>query len=539
MSDNALIQSKSNFYTSSTNINPDDSNSLSLDKSYVGEFEIDLPRGLDTYEEEDGTVVKRSPYEFYSARSAHNPYFNVRVKTSSTKSGENYPRSDEESFSTKNLYLNATAEDLIDMPRGASMYSIDDFLYVKNYGKLPVNRMITLRRFAYPVFDDIFSKRSQSEPDIARLIGYSDQEINKLSEILSFSCGLKWKFLESASESGHMEGNQNGVDGIVGKVLKYVDPKFGKEALAGHAINVDPQHDNNRVYGPVDSINSVHIRDVGLKFDQKMELTFEYEMRSINGVNQKTAFIDILSNIILMCTNDAKFWGGARYWVGVQPSKYMKDLKALSPKNFNDFMTKGAEEMKSLFSTMSTKSNAKETLKNIANNAMNLALGKILDTLGRPGIPVMNSLLTGNPVGPWHITVGNPNNPIFCAGDLIMDDAQISFGDELGYDDFPTTIKVVITLMHPKGKGRAEIESMFNAGKGRVYMKPKELNDAKVKFAVKSKHSPKTASSKAGENNINTKDVFGDYSLSDVQRNADSVWGFLKTEASGLTKKKS
>lgn len=528
-----IESSKTPFYQSSSLVQTDQASESTNEVSYAYDsYEVDLPKGLESTEDELGNEIKTAP--ILAPRSASNPYFNVRVK-SITGSNNNYPLNDiQSSERTDDLYAAPNAKNLIDSPRGASIYGIDDFLYVKNYGKLPINRMITLRRFAHPVFDDIFSKTSQSEPDIARLIGYSDQTVNKYSDILSFSCGLKWKPIESASEQARMEGNQNGIGGLIGNVMKFVDPKFGQEALKGaNAVNFDPQHDQNRVYGPVDSINSASIRDVGLKFDQKMELTFEYEMRSINGVNQKAAFIDVLSNIIMMCTNDAKFWGGARYWVGPKPSRYMNNLKYMSPDSFEQFITGATSHMQTLFKSISTKSSAKETLKNIANNAMNLALGKLLDTLGRPGIPVMNSLLTGNPIGLWHLTVGNPENPILCAGDLIMDDAQISFGDELGYDDFPTTISVTITMSHPKGKGRAEIESMFNAGKGRTYMKPKDVTNRKTKLALENnKSNARTIVQKKSADGTSNNGTFGDYDTSAIERNAEAVWSFLKNTRS-------
>ena len=519
------IESKNTpFYSSSnTKIKGDAADSLVIRKAYVDVFPVELPRGLDNLEDAEGKeIVIENPD---LPASASNPYFNVRLRTIG---GNNYPLSDEASAEQPELYREVTAQVLIANPRGASIYVADDFLYVKQFGKLPLNRLITLRRFAHPVFDDIFSVKSQSEPDISRMLTFSDQDTNKLSEILSFSVGMRWKDLKSESEKAEMSGDQNGVGGLVGKALKFVDPKFGREAVEGpNKLAIDPQHDNNRVYGPVDSIDSTMIREVGLDFSHSIELQFDYEMKSINGVNQKAAFVDLLSNILMMYTNDAKFWGGARYWVGPQPSKYVKDLKMLSPTNFTDFVTKSTEGMKAMLGKFANKASAKETLMNIANNAMNLALGSLLNKLGRPAIPVMNSLLTGNPIGPWHLTIGNPNNPIMCAGDIIVRKAEISFGDELGYDDFPTTITVKVAVEHPKAKGRAEIESMFNAGKGRTYMKPKSLHGRhkSASTRIPSLTQPTTIGAVSLQADSA---IFGDYKSTDVERSGPAVWSFLK-----------
>lgn len=410
----------SQFYTlpESPQISSDMANILTSDISYSELHETDEPKGLNIYEGDDGNgpaQERNSPTIEPIPASSINPYFNIRLKT---VSGIDYPKTDEETKQEKfmKMYQSLTISDLVENPRGACHYSYDDFLYVKDLGKLNLNRLITLRRFAHPTFDDIFTKMAKGEPDIARALTFSTQDKNKISELTKFNFGLKWKPLTAASERAEMQGtDSNGVSGIIGGVLKFVDPKYGGESLQGSALtNYDPQHDENKVYGPVDSIASTHIRDIGVIFDTGIDIEFNYEMRSINGINQKTAFLDLISNLILLCTNDAKFWGGARYWAGPRPSRYMNMLRGyLHPRSWREFSEKSYNGVKNyLGSFMSGKRNAKEMLLNIVNNAMNLALGTILNRLDRTGIPIMNSLLTGNPVGPWHLMVGNPFNPI-------------------------------------------------------------------------------------------------------------------------------
>jgi hypothetical protein len=65
-----------------------------------------------------------------------------------------------------------------------------------------------------------------------------------------------------------------------------------------------------------------------------------------------------------------------------------------------------------------------------------------------PTVENMKALLTGEPVGNWHLTVGNPLNPIIVVGNLICEKMDVQFGEELGPDDFPTELKVVYTLQH-------------------------------------------------------------------------------------------
>lgn len=498
------------------------SQGIVFEKTYdpENENEIDLPKSaLIEYEYDSNgneTGVKWQIQNPTGLPSFANPYFNIRLVTHGDKK---YPMLDSEARDMSIFHDELTAMDLINNPRGASIYAPEDFLYLKNYEILKLNKLLTLRRFAHPCVDDIFSIQEDSTPDIARVLGYFDNETNRLSEFLSFSFGLGWKPLSSRSEKAEMQGpgDQSGISGIAGKVMRFVDPKYGQEAMRGPIMNVDPQQDQNRVYGPVDSIAETHIRDIGVKFAQDMTLKFQYEMKSYDGINQKAAFIDMLSNIILLVTNDAKFWGGARYWVGPRPSKYMSMLKKYDATNWQDWVSKASQGLKDTFGSLSKPGNARAMLQNIFNNAMNLALGKLLNLLGRTGVPVMNSLLSGNPVGPWHLTVGNPLNPIMVAGDLILDDATVSFGDELGFDDFPTEIELTVNIKHAKPKGRAEIENMFNVGRGRLYMKPKEIK--KLKSSIS---NPTTVS-----NSEFTGSRFGSFNHSDIEKNHREVWSFL------------
>ncbi|BBI90711.1 hypothetical protein [Tenacibaculum phage PTm5] len=372
MSTNASIESRDYFPTTSENVSPNEANGakVSFDEK---DLQI-LPKGADTIELPDGSIKTVQGEQL--PRSIASEYNLVRLKTTD---GRSYPTKDEQ-VKDYNFFGKVSAQQLIDSTksRGASVYNVKDFIALSKYGKIPNNRLITLRRFAYPVFDDIFNKESQSEPDIARMLTYSDQETNKLSEILTFSCGMRWKELKSAVEQNSMIGSQNGVSGFVGGALKLIDPTFGKQSLQGrNRLNYDPLHDQNKVYGPVDSIDSMHIRDVGLNFEQEFLLKFEYDLTSVNGVNQKALMMDIMSNVMLMTTNDAKFWGGARYWVGTRPSKYMNNLKYLAPDTFEEFLHGATTQFKSFIGTYGGSGgaqSAKETLKKIATNAFNLGL---------------------------------------------------------------------------------------------------------------------------------------------------------------------
>ncbi len=390
-------------------------------------------------------------------------------------------------FDDKDLRKNPNVKeisysDLCLLDSGALQYDPDDFMYCKNFGH-PVNRMITLRRFPYPCTDNLWDKETQGEPDVARLVTFFNQEVNKMDDLLSFSYKMKWKELTSEMEQASMQGDQSGMSGFMKKAMTAFDPELSKNILRGdNANNYDPKHDQNKVYGPVDSIINTHIRDVGLEFDKNFDITFEYDIKSINGRTPEYVMMDIIGNILATTYNNAKFWPGSRYWVGERPSKFYQKYQYMNMDQMDEMLFKGIADLKSAIMQFGSKGSAIDTLKSAITGGFQVAMGKLLDKVGRPGIPMMNSLLSGEPTGMWHLTIGNPLNPTLCVGNLICEGVDFNFPtDSLSYGDFPTKLQVKIKLKPAQAKDRAGIEMMFNHGKQRIYYAPKTVNVDKNK----------------------------------------------------------
>ena len=87
------------------------------------------------------------------------------------------------------------------------------------------------------------------------------------------------------------------------------------------------------------------------------------------------------------------------------------------------------------------------------------------------------SLLTGDPTGQWHVTIGNPLNPIAVIGNLACTGTTINFEGGMGVQDFPERLVVTVTLKPGRPRDKAEIESMFNSGRGRFYLQPDDEAD--------------------------------------------------------------
>ena len=259
------------------------------------------------------------------------------------------------------------------------------------------------------------------------------------------------------------------------------------------------------IFVPVDVVKKTQTRTVGLPFNwETLTLVFEYELTSVGEVNTKAAMLDILGNLLSMGTNYGNFLTPEIRYNSNFPAIGFPGGNAGMEDFYRDpiaWLVKNARELSNAASysegenddngdTSSDPENIKKTLTQImtdtANDPVKLAdsLKEFAGKLGTYGgrllryailsdfvtnyIPPV-SLLTGAPIGEWHLTVGNPMNPIAMIGNLICEFVKIEFNESLGPDDFPTGIKATFTLKHGRDRERGEIESIFNRGDGRLY----------------------------------------------------------------------
>lgn len=114
----------------------------------------------------------------------------------------------------------------------------------------------------------------------------------------------------------------------------------------------------------------------------------------------------------------------------------------------------------------------KKKLNNMFENINKMWKDKVIQETTMPNIQGMKAILTGEPTGNWHLTLGNPLNPIMVVGNLICTKMEVQFDEELGPDDFPISMKVVYTIEHAMARDKAAIQSMFNRGAGKIYKLP-------------------------------------------------------------------
>lgn len=419
---------------------------------------------------------------------------------------------------------------------GRAGYDYSDFLYCEHLGEMPNNYLITLRRFAAPVGDHINhnyyefgdssvsasrnsgkSYRMQKSPaDLGRMVTWLGVDGNNMEDILSYNYSMpwseeraQWQDLQSRpqnagvlgglfnmSDAGFQQQQTNGMadpymggltDAGIGATSKipYVGgaahsvlgPFFGGGTTAPYnASDFAPWNDNHKPYGPVNVIKKTYINkgDEGLSFSQDISLNFSYELRSYDGINPKSAFLDLIGNILGVTYTTGDFWGGGYRSFGAQASNKYTNLPLFQngnkPKGFESFIDNVGQALSSMMNSITGGEGL--SFDGIMNALSNIGAGvtaSLTNKMGRPQRQFMQSLLSPAPTGLWHLTIGNPKHPIMSIGNLIISDCKITHSGPLGLDGFPTHLQVKVTLKHGKPRSAREIEFMYLNGDSRIY----------------------------------------------------------------------
>lgn len=405
-----------------------------------------------------------------------------------------------------------TIKELVDASQagtlGCAIYSYADFMYCKYLGQLPNNYLITLRRFPTPVDDYISSAglgstrrsiKSTNPVPIGEMVTWLNTPGNDLNSILSYSVSMpydekvaQWEQSQNADASNkplnaaaalfdktYRQQYQAGMSG--GAINPYVSEMFGKiNPKLGQ--NIDPPYsdwltfkDQNKVYGPVDAVKKVYYRgEGGIDFNQSFTLTFEYELRSYNGINGRQAMLDLLSNILNVTYTTGTFWGGGYRGGGAHQNNIFANLNIFKANGgFTDFVDAFARDISSVKSSVKSSVQANggviNMLKNFLNDLGGMLSGALLNQLGRPQKSAVNSLLSPAPTGLWHVMIGNPFHPIMSMGNMILKKTTITHTGPLGLDDFPTGLKVECELERGKPRDLREIEMLYMNGNDRIY----------------------------------------------------------------------
>jgi hypothetical protein len=366
-------------------------------------------------------------------------------------------------------------------------------------------------------------------PDRGRLISWFGTGDNKLEDICKYNYVAKWEEFNSEIErvDSKEENHDNKMFNALSNIFNadYIDVfKAGATRNTNMFINYfignspGPYYgdsaygfrDPNTLWEPKDTIRSTHKYSGKLEFNQEITLKFSYSLRYYNGINPKAAFLDLLGNILEVTYRRGRFWGGEKYWVGPRPNTATwKTINSITDKLEAYSTEKGAEAFSAIFGIsdasdfinlctnafsgignffgdianivlngkqpdqaledLKAAASNPDNQKNLAKNAISMVFANLKNKLGRPEIYATKSLLSGDPVGLWHLTVGNPRNPILSIGNLILTGADIQHSGPLGIDDFPTELSVTVNLKHARPRDAVEISTMYTKGKTPIY----------------------------------------------------------------------
>jgi hypothetical protein len=396
---------------------------------------------------------------------------------------------------------------------GFQPYSQTDFMYCKHYGKIPNNRLITLRRYPFPIGDSLrLGKPGRNAIPIAQAVTwFGGETANTLNSLGVFNWDIPWTSINAVDgvTGQTITGNEitlnellklvtasgTGGDQIKSAITAAYVATVGTDAQMAEVSGYDGKLQDfqknlydqtsgpywNRIYGPVNVITKSSRRERGVQagWDTNViSLKFHYVFRSFSGMSPKIAALDIISNFMNLTYQDAQFLGQlARYFpkTGV---KFDPTTTEAIGNILTSWGTTGAGNNSAEFGTLFANliGAAKLAGSKIVSDPLGTGLKALQAGLMRPdmlgnAIPDLISIksaLSDRPVGEWHIVVGNPMNPIFVMGDLLCTDVKMAWDDEIGPDDFPTGVTFSVTLKQGKPRDKTAIERMLNHGQTKL-----------------------------------------------------------------------
>jgi hypothetical protein len=381
-----------------------------------------------------------------------------------------------------------------------------DFAYLKFLGVYPNNRLMIARKFSTPMKDNIMTKGGSAP--LAVLISWKPETEENF---LDFTFGEEWE--DAAADFTDVLnkiGGDFGIGGSGGGLSKALNviPLQGftetiqRKVLTKLGILEDIKEDPNGVPiqtdTPLPSGNPNIIKMAkrrktfgysekgsGLKCTISIKMACEYEQKFISGIDPTIAWMDIINNVLSFGTSISNTYGLSENF-SKKLDEYSKDVNKLIgdvvdglADAFRDLSDKIEIAINSLSgqdsdaakkaredAELEKNKDGLSKFKNLIDDTTGLLKKTLKETVSKYRIEIMGIAhnLSGMPSTPWHITIGNPLRPIFCSGDMLVDEVTLKLGSNLAFNDLPSTIKVEFTLKNARPLGLQEIMSKFNTG---------------------------------------------------------------------------
>ena len=394
-----------------------------------------------------------------------------------------------------------------------------DFAYLKDVGVFPNNRLMIARRFLSPQSDNIFGKSDAGSGAMAILATWKPQT----EDFLEITFGEVWgpanadftDVLNSLGKDFTM-GIAGGPGSIGGAMANAIPLPGFTESIQRYVLGkIGILDESTGLESPLPSGNPNLIKEAkrrktigfsepgsGLKCTVNVKMICEWEQKFISGIDPTIVWQDIIATILRFSTSHSDTYGLSKKfadtigkWVG-NPTQMVSDFISWIGEALDKAKNAIVKALKTSLTTAYTATQPTEKTPNQQEAAKEYsekykAVDKNTSDLIDKAKTILKTqiqkykieiegiarALSGAPSTPWHITLGNPLRPTFCAGDMYMEsDVKMTFGPTLAFNDLPSNIIAEFTLTNARPWGLQEIMAKFNAGSIRVSAGIKDAN---------------------------------------------------------------
>jgi hypothetical protein len=472
----------------------------------------------------NSNAKKKGTESLFSGKSTLSPYGNIGSIGTDNGGGQGMEKSNYGGINKNTLHNNAVYDisllNIIERLSGTeAALRPGDFAYLKDVGVYPNNRLMIARRFLSPHGDNIYGKSGNKITAIpaAVLISWKPQD----GDFIEISFGEEWQeanadFTNVMNDLGKDFGMSGGLSlGSMGNVgFNIVSLPGFTETLQRALLTKMGILNADGTEQPLPSGNPNLIKVAkrrktigyeekgsGLKCSVNIKMTCEWEQKFISGIDPTIVFQDLISTALRFGTSKSDVYGLSKEfeakvkgWLD-KPETFATDMvdyitSALTKIStelvsaVKDFFGSGVtQDKKTADKTAQDESNKATWRANHAESIVDKAVTKLGETLRktiqkyRLEIEGIARALSGMPSTPWHITIGNPLRPTFCAGDMYMsDEMKLKLGPNLAFNDLPSNITAEFILTNARPWGLQEIMAKFNAGSLRVTNGLKDTN---------------------------------------------------------------
>lgn len=375
-----------------------------------------------------------------------------------------------------------------------------DFAYLKSLGVYPNNRLIIARRFAAPVKDDLVNNPNNEATPLATLISWvPDNE-----DFFNVSFGENWvpattslkDLLNEASENRDLLAGDNAGAALgtylMGSVNAIPLPGWseGLQYLVFQKLGLTDLKPSDLPFGNPNLIRKAKMRAIAGKDDEftgfttkiSVKMVIEYEQKFIAGINPTNVYYDIISNALTFGTSESKFMFRSDAVKVDDFGRFLNQLGSGNPETFKqalqlfvtalqNALTAVKDELVKALGKLAQSVSTGDGLAFITTTVVGIISTVVAGVVSKYKVKVLGILqsLTGSPSAPWHVTIGNPQRPIFSSGDMLVEDVNVTFGKLLAYNDLPSSVKIELTLTNARELGAQEIFRKLSCGEERTY----------------------------------------------------------------------